>query len=155
MLNIRRLPKRHIDIEAQKLRDKLLRATAKFTVRLGPEDESAFYEWLESCGLASLLRTAHVPDDSDLSLRAVEKKHIIDVVNQCGNSRGMHLKDAARILNISRGTLYAKLKEYGFDFDTRAFPPPADPYARKFEQQEIDEILTRMSNLAAQNIGKK
>ena len=42
------------------------------------------------------------------SLEQVERDHILRVLQQAGGNK----KEAARILNIDRSTLYAKLKAY-------------------------------------------
>jgi len=43
-------------------------------------------------------------------LKEVEKNHILNILSQ---TRGNNLSEAARILGISRATLYNKIKEYG------------------------------------------
>jgi two-component system response regulator AtoC len=45
------------------------------------------------------------------NLKAVEKNHILNVLRQTGEN----YSEAARILGVSRMTLYNKVKEYGFD----------------------------------------
>jgi Nif-specific regulatory protein len=44
-----------------------------------------------------------------LSLAEVEQKHVLRVLQACGNNR----TDAALVLGIDRKTLYRKLVEYG------------------------------------------
>ncbi len=51
---------------------------------------------------------AHSPPRGE-SLREVEKNHILNVLNETGGN----YSEAARILGISRATLYNKIKEYG------------------------------------------
>jgi DNA-binding NtrC family response regulator len=65
-------------------------------VQLGPEDLRLFE------GQASAL-------DQSFKLDEVEQRTILSVLEKC---RGNHSK-AAQILNISRTTLYAKLRKYG------------------------------------------
>ena len=66
------------------------------TSHLGPEDLRLF-DPREDCS------------DQSFKLDEVEKRTILKVLEKC---RGNHTQ-AARILNISRTTLYAKLKKYG------------------------------------------
>ena len=56
-----------------------------------------------------LFETADPLADDSLRLEDVEKKAILQVIEKC---RGNHSR-AAAMLNISRTTLYAKLKKYG------------------------------------------
>jgi transcriptional regulator of acetoin/glycerol metabolism len=48
---------------------------------------------------------------SKKSIKEVEKEHILNVLRKTGDN----YSEAARILGISRMTLYNKAKEYGFD----------------------------------------
>jgi transcriptional regulator with PAS, ATPase and Fis domain len=52
-------------------------------------------------------RTTHVP--VRLSLREVERQHILETVDACNGN----YDEAARVLGIGRTTLWRKLKEYG------------------------------------------
>lgn len=51
----------------------------------------------------------HNQDNEDLSLEALEKKHIARVLTLCGGNR----QKSASSLGISRKTLYRKLQQYG------------------------------------------
>jgi two-component system response regulator AtoC len=51
------------------------------------------------------------PNTPKKSIKEVEKEHILNVLHQTGDN----YSEAARILGISRMTLYNKAKEYGFD----------------------------------------
>ena len=60
-----------------------------------------------------------VPDSADVrlsSLREVERAHIVKVLEAVGWNK----KEAANVLDISRGTLYRKITEYGLDRQARA-----------------------------------
>ncbi|HUF27498.1 MAG TPA: sigma-54 dependent transcriptional regulator [Gemmatimonadaceae bacterium] len=80
-------------------------------------------------GEAEELRPEHLPaelrgdipapalsDDGDLSLVAAERQHIARVLARCGGNR----LQAARVLGITRSTLYKRLREYGLEQIGRA-----------------------------------
>ena len=81
-------------------------------------------------GDAEELRPAHLPpelhvtpvharaaaDDADLSLADAERLHIGRVLARCGGNR----LQAARMLGITRSTLYKRLREYGLERIGRA-----------------------------------
>jgi transcriptional regulator with PAS, ATPase and Fis domain len=52
---------------------------------------------------------------SDLSLRAVERAHVLRVLALCGNNKVR----AARTLGITRATLYVRLQEYAAEDGAR------------------------------------
>jgi DNA-binding NtrC family response regulator len=56
------------------------------------------------------------PADGDLTLAAAERAHILRVLALSGHNKA----NAARTLGIMRATLYAKLREYGFDASAAA-----------------------------------
>ena len=49
--------------------------------------------------------------DSSRSLDELERQHILQLLEECGGNRSR----VARILGISRRTVYRKLRQYGID----------------------------------------
>ena len=60
---------------------------------------------------ASAAEVAPDPDSRLPSLREAEKGHVLRVLEAVGWNK----KEAARVLDISRGTLYRKIEEYGLE----------------------------------------
>lgn len=48
---------------------------------------------------------------TDTSLQTVEREHIKGILRLTNGNK----REAAKLLNISRGTLYRRLKEYGLE----------------------------------------
>lgn len=65
-------------------------------------------EFLHSPGVAS---TAEVSSSGLVSLRDAERVHVMKVLGAVGWNK----LEAARVLDISRGTLYRKIEEYGLE----------------------------------------
>ncbi len=61
--------------------------------------------------IASGAAREHTGDDGDLSLRAMERRHIARVLQL----EGFNITRAARTLGIDRVTLYNKIKKYGIE----------------------------------------
>jgi len=63
-----------------------------------------------------------VDDSGDLlSLAEVERRHVLAVLKACGGNQ----KKASSILQISKSTLWRKLKEYGIEARELGPPPPS------------------------------
>jgi DNA-binding protein Fis len=80
-------------------------------------------------GSAEELRPEHLPlelrgsetcppdlGEDELSLQAVERRHIARILLQTGGNRAA----AARVLGVTRATLYKKLKQYDLELLDRA-----------------------------------
>ncbi|MFN3412543.1 MAG: sigma-54-dependent transcriptional regulator [Thermoanaerobaculum sp.] len=57
----------------------------------------------------SSVKAAAAPKDDDLSLEAVERRHIEYVLERCGHN----ITQAAKLLGIDRVTLYNRMRRYG------------------------------------------
>ncbi len=66
---------------------------------------------IQAADLPDTVRGADLPSGASpiASLAAVERAHILRVLDQCGGNK----KAAAEMLEIDRSTLYAKLRQYG------------------------------------------
>jgi len=63
-------------------------------------------------GLADVQQAVALPaDDAEaaISLAEAEHRHIVRMLRRCGGN----IREAARILDISRTTLYKKIRDYG------------------------------------------
>ncbi|MGE5497761.1 MAG: helix-turn-helix domain-containing protein, partial [Syntrophothermus sp.] len=67
-------------------------------------------EAIELCDLPFHVTSGNIIDSSDVSLAAIEKKHILNVLE----ANNWNISRSAESLQIDRVTLYNKINKYGF-----------------------------------------
>ena len=93
--------------------------------------EGRFQSLTQSPLRAGLLRFLHASEapaeatrEQIKSLREVEREHVVRVLEDVGWNK----KQAAQVLEISRGTLYRKIAEYGLGPEAQRGPSHGRPH---------------------------